>query len=85
MDDLDIDEMRIYYASHRNKIVVLNPDMIELEQLNLYNINGQSVYENARLWTESYNEFDTPSLSTGVYIIELKTQRGVVSKKIVIK
>lgn len=80
-----IEDLKMYYTSTREKIVVLNPNLIELEQIQLYNISGQVVYENSNLWQESYNEYQLHYLSTGVYIIKLKTQKGTYSKKIVIK
>ncbi|WP_299367684.1 choice-of-anchor D domain-containing protein [Winogradskyella sp.] len=83
--EVTVEDLRMYYASNRNKIVVLNPNLYELEQLQLYNINGQVVYDNSDLWTESYNEFEIQNLSTGVYIVKLKTLQGSISKKILIE
>ncbi|WP_422103834.1 choice-of-anchor D domain-containing protein [Winogradskyella sp.] len=84
-NDLNVEDLKVYYSSNRLKIVVLNPKLIELQQLQVYTINGQVVYNNTNLWRESYNEYDLQNISTGVYIIQLKTLTGALSKKIIIK
>ncbi|WP_422103832.1 LamG-like jellyroll fold domain-containing protein [Winogradskyella sp.] len=84
-DELTVEDLKMYYSSNRGKIVVLNPKLIELEQMQLYNINGQVVYTNTDLWQETYNEYQLQDLSTGVYIIQLKTITGIHSKKIIIE
>ncbi|WP_299526967.1 choice-of-anchor D domain-containing protein [Winogradskyella sp.] len=84
-EDVIIEGLRMYYSAHRHKIVVLNPELIELEQIQLFNINGQQVYNNDNIWQETYNEFQLQELSTGVYIINLKTPTGTQTKKIIIK
>ena len=74
----------MYYASGRNKIVILNPKQIDLEGLQLYNIKGQKVFEMPKLWPGSYNEYPIPEFSTGVYIIKLESANGMHSQKIII-
>ncbi|MEO1031012.1 MAG: choice-of-anchor D domain-containing protein [Bacteroidota bacterium] len=84
-NDFNVEDLKVYYSSNRLKIVVLNPKLIELQQLQVYTINGQVVYNNTNLWHESYNEYDLQNISTGVYIVQLKTLTGALSKKIIIK
>lgn len=84
--DNEIDQISFYYAMNRNKVVVLNPTNIELKSIEFFNIAGQSVYENDKLWEGSYNEYKIHNLSTGAYIMKLNTiDNYVITKKIIVK
>jgi hypothetical protein len=83
-EEVLIEDLRMYYASGRNKIVILNPKQIDLEGLQLYNIKGQKVFDMPKLWPGSYNEYPIPEFSTGVYIIKLESVNGMHSQKIII-
>ena len=57
---------------------------IEISKASLYNHLGQSV----RNWNHGINERSVQlpvNISTGVYIISLETEVGIISKKIIIK
>jgi hypothetical protein len=86
LTDQRIDDLNIYYASSRNKIVVLNPENKKIKQIELYSVLGQSVYKNNNIHDFVYNEFEVPNLSTGAYIIKLMTDdNAMLSKKIIVK
>ena len=84
--DQAIDDLNIYYAFKRNKIVVLNPNNKKIKSIEVYNVLGQSVYRNNAIYQSTYNEFEVHNLSTGTYIIKLMTDdNAMISKKIIVK
>ena len=83
--DETIASLNFYYASNRNKIVVLNPNNIDVKSINVYNILGQSVYSVNKSFLGSYNEYQLFDVSTGTYVIKLTTADGVLTKKILVK
>ena len=86
IDDQEIDNLNFYYAMNRNKVVVLNPKNVELKNIEVYNITGQSVYSTNRVMEGRYNEYELQNLSTGTYIIKLNTADDkALTKKIIVK
>lgn len=85
-NDNDLSELNLYYSIVREKVIVLNPNNLNLKSLEIYSIEGQSVYTNNQLWEGNYGEYEINNLSTGVYIVKLKTDENVeVTKKIIVK
>jgi hypothetical protein len=83
--DETISSLQFYYAFNRNKIVVLNPNNIDVIGLEVYNILGQSVYNTNRIYQGSYNEYTLPKITTGAYVVKIKTPNSSLTKKIIIK
>jgi hypothetical protein len=83
--DNELNELSLYYAIDRHRIVILNPSHSELKNVELYNIEGQSVYKNDNLWVGSYNEYEVNNLSTGTYVVKLSTaDNKTITKKIIV-
>lgn len=63
------------------------PAGINLQQLQLFNTTGQLVkqYASPLLGTEANYQMDVANLPTGVYYLLLRTDQGVLSKKLVIE
>jgi hypothetical protein len=77
--------VQVSYASGNNQIVVHNASAtMQIENVSLYNMVGQSVAN----WTVNSNdtkiELNAPQLSTGTYIVRTNTNQGASSKKILI-
>ncbi|WP_296385325.1 LamG-like jellyroll fold domain-containing protein [Winogradskyella sp.] len=82
----ELNKLSLYYAFSRNKMVILNPTNSELKNIELFNILGQSVYNNDNLWGGSYNEYEIQNLSTGTYVVKLSTvDNKIITKKIIVK
>ncbi|NNC46647.1 MAG: T9SS type A sorting domain-containing protein, partial [Winogradskyella sp.] len=77
--------LNYYYSNARNKIIILNPHSYDINALEMYNILGQSVYQNQNPVTGNYQEYSVENLSTGTYIIKLYTDSGNFTKKVIIK
>ena len=88
LSDIDetIDDLSMYYAMGRKKLVILNPNNTELKQIAVVNMLGQSVININHVFEGSYNEYALPNLTTGAYVITLVTASNtVITKKIIVK
>ncbi|WP_111682409.1 LamG-like jellyroll fold domain-containing protein [Winogradskyella tangerina] len=84
--DDTIEDLSMYYALNRKKLVVLNPNNIELKQIAVVNMLGQSVVSINNVFEGSYNEYNLQNLTTGAYVITLVTSsNSVITKKIIVK
>ena len=69
--DQTIEDLNIYYASGRHKIVILNPNNEKVKAIDVINMLGQSVYSIQQIFEGTYNEYDMQRLSVGTYIIKV--------------
>lgn len=56
----------------------------ELAKVTIYNILGNMIYSQDLIGRNSFNDLSMPKLSTGIYIVRLSTDRGYMSKKILL-
>ena len=75
----------VYFNATNGKIIVQNPNSLAIDQLELFNILGQSVLFDDAIKTQLYSEVETPTLSAGTYIVNLKTKGQTISKKLIIR
>ncbi|WP_138432321.1 LamG-like jellyroll fold domain-containing protein [Winogradskyella algicola] len=81
-----IEDLDMYYAISRKKLVILNPNNRAIKQIDVVNMLGQSVYTINNVFEGSYNEYDLHNINTGAYIITLTTDTNtVLTKKIIVK
>ncbi|WP_179004220.1 LamG-like jellyroll fold domain-containing protein [Winogradskyella forsetii] len=83
--DETISSLKLYHASNRNRIVILNPKNVDIKSLEIYNILGQSVFNLNEYLNGSYNEYQLPDVSSGTYVVKLTTSNSTLSKKIILK
>ncbi|NRD19065.1 choice-of-anchor D domain-containing protein [Winogradskyella eckloniae] len=80
-----ISSLQFYYAFNRNKVVILNPNNVDVNSIEVYNIMGQLIYQTNNIYPGGYNEYTLPEISEGAYVVKIKTRNSSLSKKIVIK
>jgi len=86
VDQQENQTLDVLYSNDIEKIVLINPNQIELRSIELFNILGQSVYKIEDISESGYSEYEVENLSTGTYIIKLNTASGSVStKKVLVK
>ncbi|MCA0154510.1 T9SS type A sorting domain-containing protein, partial [Winogradskyella vincentii] len=86
IDDEENNAIDVVYSNDIEKIVLINPNLIDVTSIELFNILGQSVKQIENISESGYSEYDVENLSTGTYIIKLYTASGSVStKKVLVK
>jgi len=78
-------DVTIYPNPTANEMSIQFPEVISIETVSIYDILGKEVFIKKIVSTE--NElFLIPNLSTGIYIIKINTtEKGLISKKIIIE
>ncbi len=80
-------EIKIAHIQGSNSIVINNsiPD-VSVVKVTLFNINGQSV-ANWKIENQDQQNIQIPinTISSGVYVVKLKTSTGELSKKLIVK
>lgn len=87
VDDIEISEdIAFYFANNNETIVIENPKLETIKSVELFNILGQSILKfDNETKAQELIEFKTNGISTGSYILELKTETGKLSKKVLIE
>lgn len=86
IDDQNVSSLDVLYSNDKEKIVLINPNLIEVKSIELFNMLGQSVQKIESISESGYSEYDVKNLSTGTYVIKLYTVSGSVStKKVLVK
>jgi len=85
-DDEANEELNVFYPNDKEKIVLINPNLIAIKSIEVFNILGQSIYNIETISESAYSEYEVKNLSTGTYVIKLYTESGsVLTKKVLVK
>jgi len=85
MDNQLEDTIDVFYSNSENSIVINNPMQEKIESVRMFNVLGQSVYAFNVLSNNTNHKLETNGLSTGGYIINLKTSKGEFATKVLVK
>ena len=75
-------DIRFDYAT--DKIEIVNNSNVNIEDIQVYSLLGQSVYKSNTINTSNKISINTNSMSTGTYIVLVNTKNGINSKKILV-
>ena len=67
-----------------DQIKVLNNSNSKIEAINVYSILGQAVYKNNTVTTNNEIRIDANRMTTGTYIVIIKSDTGINTKKILV-
>ncbi|PIB32253.1 MAM protein [Gaetbulibacter sp. 5U11] len=84
-DNILANDINVYYSNNLQSIVINNPKLNTITSVNLYNILGQHITNFKDINTQDYIELNSGELSSGNYIIKLKTSEGEISKKVLVE
>ncbi|MEN3324481.1 choice-of-anchor D domain-containing protein [Mariniflexile soesokkakense] len=83
-NSVETNAFQVYFSNEDKTIVIHNPTGKNIESTEIFNVLGKSVYKFESRSTENIITHKPNHLSTGTYIIKLKTDTRVVSKKVLI-
>lgn len=79
------EDLSIYQNNQLAQLTISNPKLLEVKQVNLYDVTGKQIFNEKNLNTEAHYSFSTKNLSQGVYIAHVSfADNQVVSKKIIV-
>jgi len=74
VDDNELDEgFQIYYVTNDENLVIVNPNAVTVNSLEIFNILGQSLQSIDTISNELHTEIKIKNLSTGTYIVKLES------------
>lgn len=82
---ITVEDLSIYQNNQLAQLTISNPKLLEVKQVNLYDVTGKQIFNEKNLNTEAHYSFSTKNLSQGVYIAHVSfADNQVVSKKIIV-
>ena len=84
VDDIENNELHAYFSNEKESVVIYNPSSKNITSVALYNILGQSIFNLDKSTNESYIEYKTKGVKTGTYILRVETEKGKISKKVLV-
>jgi hypothetical protein len=83
IDQLNIDknELSIYPNPTRTHATILNKGSLRMENIEVYNVLGQLVYQ-AKADNDSSHALDVQGLASGIYTVQIYTDKGSVARKL---
>ncbi len=85
IDDFENTTLEVYFSNEKESFIIHNPDLKYVESVSVFNLLGQSVYKFNTKAQENYMEHKAKRIAPGVYIVKMKTDHTLLSKKILIK
>jgi putative surface-exposed virulence protein len=88
---LDVDKaaennpIDVYFSNERKSIVISNSNSRLIKSVELLNILGQSLFKFDKESNQNNIEYKTNQIQTGAYIVQITTEYGKFSKKILIQ
>ncbi|WP_299254537.1 LamG-like jellyroll fold domain-containing protein [uncultured Lacinutrix sp.] len=77
--------IQFYFANNNESIVINNPMLKNITKVEIFNILGQSIVMYNEFENQDYIKLKTNNISTGSYILEIQTNEGKLSKKVLIE
>ncbi|WP_055436610.1 T9SS type A sorting domain-containing protein [Lacinutrix algicola] len=78
-------DIQFYFANNSKTVVINNPKLKEIKKVEMFNMLGQSVIAYNNIKNQDKIKLNTNNITSGTYIIEIKTNDGKLSKKVLIK
>lgn len=80
-----MDQIEVYYSNEKANIVINNPKSKQIENIEMLNILGQTLFKYHTNTTQNHLEYNTQQITPGNYILKIDSEYGSVSKKVFIK
>ena len=74
----------IRFDATTKDIKIVNHSSISIQNVNVYSILGQSIYKLDSAQTNNKININTTSMRTGIYIVIVQTENGIISKKVLV-
>ena len=78
-------QVEVYFSNEKNSIVINNPASKFIKAVEMFNILGQTLFKLETDTNKNHIEYTANQIKTGNYILNIETEFGIISKKILIK
>ncbi|RKS43450.1 putative secreted protein (Por secretion system target) [Gillisia mitskevichiae] len=77
-------ELNLYYISKDEEISILNPQLIDINRVEIYNVLGQIVHKYSEITNGKEIRLPVHENSTGVYLVKLYAENRIIVKRIIL-
>ncbi|TGV04600.1 LamG-like jellyroll fold domain-containing protein [Flavivirga rizhaonensis] len=84
-NDTEENKLQVYFSNEKESIIIHNPTLSNIVSFEMLNILGQSLLQFELKTNNNYLEYKTPQIKTGSYILKIVTEKGKISKKVLVK
>lgn len=86
IDDDYASQLQLFQNNGQTEVTILNPNSLDIKNFKLYDINGRLILSKTKLEHKNKYTFNTSTLSTGIYIANIKLAESdiLITKKIII-
>jgi len=85
INDFENNNLNVFYSNEESSLVIFNPKLQLITSVQFSNILGQSLYKFDNIETVNSQKIKIKQLITGTYIINLKLENRIISKKVIVK
>ena len=78
-------QIEVYFSNEKHCVVINNPEAKLIETVEMFNILGQALFKIQTNTNNSYLEYKTSQIVAGSYILNIETEYGTITKKVLIK
>jgi hypothetical protein len=78
-------QIEVYFSNEKHSIVINNPASELIETVEMFNIIGQTLFKFQIKSSSNYFEYKANQIEAGSYILNIETEYGTISKKVLIK
>ncbi len=80
------DALQIVQNNANEQLMVANPNLLDIQSLQLFDITGKLVYDRPNIGTKDHYEVSTALLSDGVYLVKIKSNDAqTLTQKIIVR
>lgn len=81
---VDINDLSIFPNPANEKIAIVLNEKASIQTINIYSINGQLVHsQNTVMDNKNYAVINTTNLTSGMYVVEAITDKGIIRQKFI--
>ena len=85
LNDVNYKFVKLYHNSNSNSIVIRKSNPVDVNKIKIYTLNGKLLFEENNNHNKNRIEFHLKrNFSKGIYIINLETDKGSISQKILL-
>ena len=77
--------IEVYFLNKNKNLIIDNPGSKYIKSIEMFNLLGQFMYKFEPESNKNHLEYNVSQISMGVYIFEIKTEFGKITKKVLIK
>ncbi|MBT8265467.1 MAG: T9SS type A sorting domain-containing protein [Bacteroidia bacterium] len=86
VDENELSALDIHFSNELESIVLINPTYKDIRSINMFDVQGKSIFETQDLSNSDYAEYKVNNLSTGTYVLQIISENGgIISKKVLVE